>query len=296
MGKLIPLLNNPNKVNTGFNSAGYNKFMADNFKIIDKYQQPVMLKVNPAQESLNKYMEQFYNILVLKARKMGFSSDVLGIATTKFLTGKNEKCVSMSFDSTSASKQLARAKYYIKTYEEINNIKVPYKYNSTTNLVWEGKYEKDDGTVEHFQNILQVGTARSTSFGRGDDISFLHLTEVAFSDVYTLMAGVGEACLPGAHKVFETTADGYNTYKRFWDESMIGKTGFACLFYSPLWEYCQAYINDKIATLGRLGAQEYPMTPEQAFITSGQGYFNKTALAVMLDQVMAWENNHVQKV
>src|SRR3990167_4234587 len=91
-----PLMNAPAKLVTGFKSDNYERFMRDNYKIIDKDKQPVWFDANPAQMSLNDHMEMFYNILVLKARKMGFSSDVLGIAATKFLMGQNEKVISMS--------------------------------------------------------------------------------------------------------------------------------------------------------------------------------------------------------
>jgi len=281
-------MNAPIRVDTGFKSDNYERFMSENLKIIDKDKQPVPFNVNPAQQSLNDYMEMCYDILVLKARKMGFSSDALGIAVTKFLLGRNEKCVSMSFDQTASEKQLNRAKYYIKSYEAINNVKVPLKYNSKNQMVWEGV----DENGEHFTNILQVGSARNTSFGRGDDITFLHLTEVSLADVYELMAGVGEACLPGAHKILETTAAGFNTYKSYWDESMLGITGFANLFYSPLWEYTQEYVDEKLGKLGRLGMQEYPMTPEEAFVTSGLTFFENYSLIKMLNGVKAWEANH----
>ena len=291
-----PLMNDPARLTTGFKSDNYERFMRDNFKIIDKDQQPVAFEANPAQRSLNDHMEVFHNILVLKARKMGFSSDALAIGATKFLMGRNEKVISMSFDATASGKQLARAKYYIKTYEEKNNVKIPLKYNSSNQMVWEGKVENPDGTVDHFQNILQVGTARNTAFGRGDDITFLHLTEVSLADVYELMAGVGEACLPNAHKILETTAAGFNTYKQYWDDSMMNKTGFAALFYSPLWEYSQEYIDQKLALLGRLGPQEYPMTAEEAFLTSGEGFFDNIALRKVLESVKAWEANNVKRV
>lgn len=281
----VALQNNPPKHNTGFKAPNYEHYMRDKFKIIDKNQQPVSFVANPAQHDLNQQMQYYYDILVLKARKMGFSSDALAVASTKFLTGQNEKVISMSFDQTAADKQLARAKYYITSYEQISQIKVPYKYNSKNQMVWEGKKPNDQGGYDHYQNVLQVGTARNTAFGRGDDISFLHLTEVSLADLYELMAGVGEACLPKAHKILETTAAGFNTYKKFWDDSMLGETGFACLFYSPLWEYSQAFIDDKRKKLGRLGPQEYPMSAEEAFLTSGEQYFDNYALRTYNERV-----------
>lgn len=280
-----PLQNTLERKDTGFKAPNYERYMRDKFKIIDKNQQPVSFVANPAQHDLNQQMQYYYDILVLKARKMGFSSDALAVASTKFLTGQNEKVISMSFDQTAADKQLARAKYYITSYEQISQIKVPYKYNSKNQMVWEGKKPNDQGGYDHYQNVLQVGTARNTAFGRGDDISFLHLTEVSLADLYELMAGVGEACLPKAHKILETTAAGFNTYKKFWDDSMLGETGFACLFYSPLWEYSQAFIDDKRKKLGRLGPQEYPMSAEEAFLTSGEQYFDNYALRTYNERV-----------
>jgi len=274
----VPLLNEPPIATIEFNAAGYEAFMADNFKIIDKEKVAVPFLANPAQHSLNTYMERYIDILILKARKMGFSSDALGIGATKFLVGENEKCISMSFDQTASDKQLARAKYYIRSYEEKNQVKIPYKYNSKNQMVWEGKRLNKLGAYDHFQNVLQVGTARNTDFGRGDDISFLHLTEVSLADIDELMAGVGEACLPGAHKILETTAAGFNSYKKFWDRTLLNLTSFAALFYSPLWEYSPEFVETKRNNLGRLGIQEYPMTPMEAFITSGLQFFKTEAV------------------
>jgi len=279
-----PLQNAPPKTDTGFNAASYEQFMLDNLKIVNKEKLAVPFKMQPAQHSLNVHLQYYLNVLVLKARKMGFSSDALGIATTKFLTGENEKCVSMSFEQEASEKQLSRAKYYIKSYEDHNNIKVDFKYNRKNSMVLEAKKLNEHGAWNYYQNVLQVGTFGNTSFGRGDDITFLHLTEVSLADLVQLMAGVGEACLPSAHKILETTANGFNSYKNFWDLAMRGELDFAALFYSPLWEYTQAYIDQKYATLGRLAPQEFPMTPEEAFLTSGELYFDSDALRYYLEQ------------
>lgn len=283
-----PLWNSEPQRPTGFKAANYERFMAENYTIVNKDMEVVPFVANPAQRSLNYWMQWYYNIVVLKARKMGFSSDALGIATTKFLTGRNEKCISMSFDKEAAGKQLARAKHYITSYEIINNVRVPLKYDTKNQMVWEGVDE--DG--QPFTNTLSVGTARNTTFGRGDDISFLHLTEVSVSDVPQLLAGVGEACIPSAHRILETTANGFNSFKTFWDEAVQGLRGFATLFYSPQWEYDEAFLADKAKNLGRLFPQEFPMTPEEAFIASGDTYIDRVALAQLLETVNSWERRN----
>lgn len=277
-----PLMNKPTQVDTGFKADSYESFMAENFKIVNKEQVAVPFEAQPAQHSLNWHMQFYRELLILKARKMGFSSDALGIATTKFIMGKNEKCVSMSFETEASQKQLSRAKYYIKSYEEINDVKLNFKYNSKNTMALESKSENDKGGYDYFQNVLQVGTFGNSSFGRGDDITYLHLTEVSLADLEQLMAGVGEACLPGAFKLLETTANGFNSYKKTWDDAVLNQNSFAALFYSPYWEYPEEYVTKKRNDLGRLGAQEFPLNPEEAFLTSGELYFDNLALRDLL--------------
>lgn len=259
--------------------------MADRYTIVNKEKVAVAFNQQPAQIDFLYHMSLYYELLILKARKMGFSSTALGIASNKFLTGQNEKCVSMSFDQSSAQKQLQRAYHYIKSYENNRSqvlgktFKVPFKNNSKNELVWEGKEPNDKGGYDYFQNALRVGTAGVDSFGRGDDISFLHLTEVSLAkDIPALLAGVGEACVRNAHKVLETTANGFNSYKQTWDDAIRLINDFAALFYSPLWEYTQADVDAAHRRLGRLGPQEFPMTPQQAFLTSGDTYFDTVSM------------------
>lgn len=290
---LRSLLNQETPAYPKFNWQGYNKFIGDKFTIINKDKEEVSFISNPPQVDFLRHMSLYYNILILKARKMGFSSTALGVATTKFITGRNENCVSMSFDADASVKQLARAKHFISSYEHTNNVKIPLKYNRQNAMVFEGIDEQG----RKFTNSLRVGTAKSTSFGRGDDITYLHLTEVAFcDDVPTLLAGVGEATVRGAHTIMETTANGYNSYKTFWDESMMNQKGFANLFYSPEWEYGQEFLAEKAKRLGDIFPQEYPMNPEEAFIASGQMYFERLGLVDVLNQVKAWEARNVQPV
>lgn len=280
-----PKMNTVPSVATNFNAKGYRDFATDNLTIIDKDTKEVNFVPQPAQDSLLGFMQLHLLILILKARKMGFSSIALAVAVAKFILGENEKCVTMSFDQSAAEKQLARAKHFIRSYELANNVKIPYKYNSRSEMSWEGL---KDGRP--FINTLRVGTAKSTSFGRGDDITYLHLTEVAFcDDIPKLLAGVGEAVVHNAHTILETTANGYNSYKTFWDDSMLDTTGFVNLFYSPEWEYDDAFLAGKAAKLGRLFSQEYPMTPEEAFIATGDTYVDNLALKDLLDQVKLWE-------
>jgi hypothetical protein len=56
------------------------------------------------------------------------------------------------------------------------------------------------------------------------------------------------------------------------------------MFYSPEWEYSTEFLDRKRQELGRLFDQEFPMTPELAFIASGNLYFDKANLAELLKE------------
>lgn len=264
----------------GFIRPDYKTAIQDNLLIVDKDKNEVPFILNGAQSHFFENCAE--RNVILKARKMGFSSLLLAVGVIKFLFGRNERIVSMSFDKEASSKQLERAKRFLESYKRTNDVDIKFKYNTKHEMVLNVKLP--DG--ESYSNTLRVGTAKSTGFGRGDDITFLHLTEVSLADhLDQLLAGVGEAVVNDAMVTLETTANGYNEFKTFWDEASAGLRGYKAMFYSPEWEYDAAFIERKRKELGRLFDQEYPMTPEIAFLTSGQLYFNQDSLKWYLNQV-----------
>lgn len=267
-----------------FNSEGMQKAIENELTIVNKDKIEVPFILNPAQVHFMAQLDQYLRIVVLKARKMGFSSVALAIAVLKLIFGQNERCVSMSFDSDASGKQLERAKKFLRSFEINNKCKIPMKYNSRKELVYEGV---DPVTGTQFTNTLRIGTAKSGSFGRGDDITFLHLTEVAFcTKMSELMTGVMQSVVNDSPIILETTANGFNDFKDFWDTTMKRENNFKGLFYGPEWEYSKDFLEDKRRELGdRLFQQEYPSTPEEAFLTSGDCYFDMDVLKIMLEGV-----------
>lgn len=262
-----------------FNHIGFKKAIENELTIINKEKKEIPFILNRAQNDLLPKLTS--RNLILKARKLGFSSLLQAIAVIKFILGENERCVCMSFDEDASQRQLERAKHFIYSFERNNNLKIPMKYNSKNEIVYERILEDGRKIV----NTFRIGTARSDSFGRGDDITFLHLTEVSLSrSIEKLLAGVTQALVTDAMATFETTANGYNSFKTFWDDSVAGMTGFTPFFYNPEWEYSPEFLTGKRMELGRLFDQEYPMTAEQAFITSGDTFFNHDSLQWYLTQ------------
>lgn len=218
--------------------------------------------------------------IILKGRQMGFSSFILGAFTKDFIFKENSLSVVLADIADNSQDLLARVKHYIKAFERANNTKVPLKYNS--------KYELQNA----YNNARYIiGTAENTEFGRSKTITNLHMSEAAFYKHFRkLHASAGTALTPTGRFVIETTANGFGEFKNFWDESVLGETGFTPHFYSSHDFYPKEFMDSERKRLGRLFDQEHPKNALLAFITSGQLYFDQDALRDLLSmtrEVMA---------
>ena len=124
-----------------------------------------------------------------------------------------------------------------------------------------------------------IGSAENTEFGRSKTITNLHFSEAAFYKHFEkLLAGAGTALVPDGKFVIETTANGFNQFKTFYNESELGLTDFTAHFYPSQDFYPAEFLEKEKKRLGRLFDQEHPSSPEIAFITSGETYFDVLAM------------------
>lgn len=247
-------------------------FIEEQLTIIDKNGAEVPFSLNDMQQ---KFVDEATGRdVILKGRQMGFSSFILGAFTKDFIFKENSLSVVLADVASNAEDLLARVKHYVRSYEQKNNVKVPLKYNS--------KYELQNA----YNNARYIiGTAENTEFGRSKTITNLHMSEAAFYKHFRkLHASAGTALTPTGRFVIETTANGFNEFKSFWDESINGETGFTPHFYTSHGFYPDEFIESERKRLGRLFDQEHPSTPEIAFITSGDLYFDSDALRWYLEQ------------
>ncbi len=249
-----------------FNWEGYKRAIENEYTIISKDGKEVSFVLNAPQDDFIRNITG--RDFILKARQEGFSSEILAIGTNKFLFGENERCVSTSHESSATQKLLDRVKYYIGSFERKNNVKIPMKYNSRSEMVYDGK-----------NNSFYIGTAGARDFGRGDTITFLHASEFLFyDDPEKFIAGAMQAVVPNGLVFLESTANGFNKGKEYWDRTVQGETGFKDHFYGPEWIYSEEELELKKKELGRYYNQEYPSSSTEAFLTSGDKYFDKDAL------------------
>ncbi len=251
---------------------GYKEFIEDNLSIVDKTGELVDFKFNKIQSA---YFQQASNKdIILKARQQGFSSMILALFTVDFLTKPNTRNVIVADISDNAMELLDRVKLYLESYTANTGVPVKLKYNS--------KYELYN---ESIKTRYTIGTADKADFGRSKTITNLHFSEFAFyRDPESLLSGAMQAVVPDGKVIIETTANGFNFFKDYWDKSEMGESGFQPLFFKAKDFYTNDVLEQKERELGRQFQQEYPNTPMEAFITSGESYFDKAQLGTYLQE------------
>ncbi len=248
----------------------YRPFIEENLTIINKQGEEVPFILNKAQNYVvdNGTGKDF----VLKARQEGVSAFELAVFTADFLLVDNSTSVVVADNSDNAQGLLERVKWYIASYERKNNVKVPFKYNS--------KYELHNAQTNA---KYIIGTAQNVEVGRSRTIKNCHLSEALFYPQFRkLLASILQAVVPDGKVMIESTANGFGEGKNYWDETMLGNTGFNGIFLPASFLYDAEFLDRKKKELGRLYDQEYPETPEIAFLTSGELYFDQDALRDLL--------------
>jgi hypothetical protein len=248
----------------------YEKFIEERLNIVNKEGKVVPFLLNTPQKLFCE--KAVGRDILLKARQEGFSSLVGGVFMGDFILDENSYSVVLADIADNAEGLLDRVKFFLRSYEERMGFKIPLKYNSKYELV-----------NELLNSKYQIGTAENTDFGRSKTIKNLHMSEAAFFKHFRkLLASALQAVRPDGKVVIETTANGYNEFKEFWDESVRGETGFNPLFFSASSFYTPEFLEGKKKELGRLYVQEYPETADEAFLTSGSCFFNTDSLGMYL--------------
>lgn len=242
------------------------------FDIVDKSGQRISFLPNSFQEKFLHDMSS--KDIILKARQCGFSSLILALFTVDFLLKENSRSVCISHDSASAQRLFDRVKFYIQSAQD-KGLAVNFKYNSRNEMV---NSEKNSS--------FYIGAAGSKSFGRGDTLTNLHLSEFAFyPDPEMMLSSVLQAVVPDGRVIIESTANGMNYFKTFWDKSKDQQSTFKTHFFDNSF-YSKEFLEQKKNELGEeLFKQEYPSTDLEAFLSSGDLFFDKAALAEYLKEV-----------
>lgn len=278
------------------------KFIETELSIINKSSVRVPFIQNYVQNKLDEVRDKLRRegkpiwILVLKARQEGVSAKVEADWLTDCSTIPNLNAVVISHEKESTKRLLRRVHYYIET----SNTKIPTKIQS--------EYEI---SFPETNSWFYIGTAGARAFGRGDTIHRVHFSEWAFYTDDSVVDGILQSIPDGGEVVAESTAHGFgNRFQVEWDRATKGESKFYPLFFSwadnPEYQTANTILTENELTeeekvlreafrltIPQIGwrrekmkefpnkesfMQEYPLTPDEAFIYTGTPAFDPLAL------------------
>lgn len=293
-----------NRINT-------RKYIEEHLTITDKNGKAIPFRLNRAQEKLYNVFTVLHKarkpirIIVLKARQMGFSTLVQAILFKLASTSYNKDCAIVAHSEQATAKIFKKSKYFFDT------LTLCLRPQIKASNAQEIRYAKLNSSIRCY-------TAGGADIGRGSTLHALHISELAFwpNGKADIMLGIVQAVpnTPDSVIVIESTANGYDYFKELWDKAVSGESDYFPLFvgWHELDEYRMPYTGfeftaeeKRLQTLYELDneqiswrrwcianncggdeekfKQEYPINPEEAFISSGQCIFDQASIIRRLE-------------
>lgn len=281
------------------------------------------LQLKPAQERLYELMKREHDegravrIVILKARQLGFSTLIEAMFFQDAATRAQVRTLIVAHNTEATANLFKMNKLF---YDKLPAAIKPMRKNSNAQeIVFENptKDPKEKLRSPGLMSSIRCVPAAGGSVGRSDTLTNVHASEAAFwTRMNETLDGLLQAVPddPDTAVVIETTPNGFNEFKQFWDDSVAGKTGFLPVFFpwfeepgyrrsvppGTEWtaeeeELRRAYaLEDEqlawrrwcIAANLRGDAekfkQEYPSCPEEAFLMSGNPFFNNAIVLLRM--------------
>lgn len=299
-------------------SINTKQYIEKYIKIRNKNGNLVNLVLNKPQQKLYNIIKELkiagkpVRIVILKARQMGFSTIVGAIlfkeTTTKF--NVNTGIITHQEDATKNLFNMSKLMYECLPQE----MKPSKKASNAQELI----FDNERGTG--LKSKIRCMTAGSKGVGRSYTYNNLHASEFAFwpGDKNATLVGLLQTVpySPDTAVFIESTANGFDEFKEIWDGAVNGDNDFVPLFvgWNELEEYKMPYtgfeltseenqlrteynlsleqitwrrwcIRNNCGNDIELFKQEYPICPEEAFISTGSCYFNKEIIMGRINKI-----------
>jgi len=292
--------------------TNFAEFATEQIRILPKDSSKgfIPFEFNEAQKIINDEIEEqlrttgLVRAIILKARQMGISTYTTARVFWKSYFNPYNKSVVMAHDSATSDALFNMSRSTIDYMSD--DFKPTLKKSNAKEIMF-----------EHNDSGYRLYTAGSPEAGRGTTPTIAHLSEVAFwihdeKILAGLFQGISQA--DGTEVILESTANGVgNKFHQLWMDAVNGKNEYLPIFvpWFLMPEYRRAapegfqpmdheevlkqkygLDNDqlywrrlKIAESGESKfRQEYPATPEEAFIVSGSNVFNIEKLQALVPQ------------
>lgn len=256
------------------------EFFCENFVYIRHPKLGKMpLKLREAQKDGLKHWQQDRYSLTLKARQIGWSTLVAAYVLWVALSGADREIILISRTEREAVELLRKVKYAYQNLPEWLKLRAP------SSLV-------DHQQRMAFSNGSSIVSMPSQSDpARGSSAYLVVVDEWAFlANAEDAWASIEPVADVGGRIIGLSTANGSgNFFHQLWVDSETGNNSFVTMFHpwSAVPERDQAWYDGKCRdTLPHIMAQEYPTTPEEAFLRSGNPVFDVEILQRMRRRVV----------
>lgn len=294
------------------------------FVVVDKNQQTMPFLLNDVQRDfisrLNRAKEDYENgviieisMLVLKGRQQGFTTLVTAYQLAATILNRNFQGYTLADKSDNAEAIFQnKAKF---PYSQLPDILQPTeKFNNRKQFLFEklnSSWAVDTATKD-------VGRSRTVNFFHGSECAFWK------DGIASIQAALGEAFTRNCIKIYESTANGYNDFQKMW-ASGVHINCFYEWWRTPEYRIAFPSDQARDAFLAEIDTkkdwiyerlrwlrddkhlapeqlfwyfkkyetyldkdlikQEYPCSPEEAFLLSGKTVFDTEAILARLARI-----------
>lgn len=243
-------------------------------------------------------------IIILKARQMGFSTLTEALIFHRTANKRNVSSLIIAHKDDATTNLFNMSKLF---YSELPpQMKLKRKASNAKEIIFDVPERSDENGLN---SRIKCATAGGDGVGRSDTFSNVHISEFAFwtGNKMETLNGLLQSVpsKPGTMVIIESTANGFDDFKRLWDAAVNGENDFVPVFFPwfELDEYQRPYdgfdltaeeneLQDRFnLTLEQLSwrrwciknncggdvnlfKQEYPASPEEAFIATGDCVFD----------------------
>lgn len=294
------------------------KYIENLFYIKDKAGNKVKLKLNYAQQKVEQAIKKQeaqnkpVRIIVLKSRQQGISTYIDSLGFKRTITDKNRHFAIVTQETSATNNLLERLKYAKDNLPSA--LKPIEKKSNAKEIVWENSEDMNNS----LSSRISCYTAGGKEIGRSETIQFLHLSELAFwqdtfaKDNYTAITQT-VANAPNTAIIIESTANGFNLFRDLWygdndyekvfigwnedpsysiqcdqlpnktDEEIELQKTYNLTDSQLLWRrWC---IKNNCGGDINKFKQEYPINPDEAFISTGTPVFNNEVVIKRLNEL-----------
>lgn len=234
----------------------------------------------PHQIELWRTMRGNRKVIVLKARQLGITWAMALFALWIVLVYPSVNVLIVSVGEREAQQVLLRINRLYQSLPEIVKAAFPLKKSTEEQMV-----------VEHPEGPSTIWSLpSSSSAGRGLTVKLLIADEAAhWPNPEQQMASLGPTYGDVGQVVMASTANGLNYFYDTWESAQAETDAWAPLFHNATARPDRdiAWVERERAERKELGPQEYPLTPHEAFISSG-------GMAVPADVIADYMDNCVR--